>query len=124
MKSCYFCSETECLEEHHVVPRRYDGSDEDENLVKVCPTCHRKLESLYDKSFYERIGRKIGFVTRKELERKRDVAVEILKDLDCERSKGFLYGVEYAMGVRSRPWKERAESYVAVKFNNIAERCY
>ena len=50
---CYFCNETRCLERHHIVPRRFNGSDNDENLVTVCPTCHRKLESLYDKKFYD-----------------------------------------------------------------------
>lgn len=52
---CYFCDETECLESHHVVPRRFDGSDKEENLVTVCPTCHRKLEGLYDKRFYNEL---------------------------------------------------------------------
>jgi len=55
-KTCHFCTETEHLESHHVVPQRYDGSDSEENLVEVCPTCHRKLESLYNKRFYEALG--------------------------------------------------------------------
>jgi ferredoxin len=45
----------ECLEQHHVVPRRLNGSDEDDNLVTVCPTCHKKLESLYNADFYRRL---------------------------------------------------------------------
>jgi uncharacterized protein with PIN domain len=53
---CYFCDETECLESHHVVPQRFDGSDREVNLVTVCPTCHRKLEKLYDKRFYTQVG--------------------------------------------------------------------
>lgn len=56
MDSCYFCTETERLERHHIVPRRYDGSDNDENLVEVCPNCHSKLEYLYGKRFYTRLG--------------------------------------------------------------------
>lgn len=59
-ESCYFCNETECLEEHHIVPRRFDGSDKEENLVQVCPSCHRKLESLYDKRFYQSLGVRKG----------------------------------------------------------------
>lgn len=56
--TCYFClsEEREVLEEHHVVPRRFDGSDDDENVVRVCPTCHQKLERLYDKRFYSELG--------------------------------------------------------------------
>ena len=57
---CYFCNNqhTELLETHHIVPARYGGSDEAENLVKVCPTCHRKLEYLYDGRFYEQLPTK------------------------------------------------------------------
>ena len=55
-EKCYFCSEREVLEQHHIVPRRFDGGDTAENLIKVCPTCHRKLENLYDKRFYDAVG--------------------------------------------------------------------
>jgi len=56
--TCYFClsEERHILEEHHIVPRRFDGSDDDENLVRVCPTCHEKLERLYDDRFYDELG--------------------------------------------------------------------
>lgn len=56
MSKCYFCDETSVLEEHHIVPRRFDGSDDEKNIVEVCPTCHSKLESLYDKRFYDKLG--------------------------------------------------------------------
>jgi len=56
--TCYFrlSEERQILEEHHIVPRRFDGSDDDENLVRVCPTCHQKLERLYDDRFYDELG--------------------------------------------------------------------
>lgn len=53
---CRFCGETRVLEDHHIIPRRFDGPDTDENVVTVCPTCHRLLERLYNKEFYEAIG--------------------------------------------------------------------
>lgn len=54
---CYFCPETECLELHHIIPRRFNGSDRTKNLVTVCSTCHRKLERLYnDEDFYRQLG--------------------------------------------------------------------
>jgi len=53
---CHFCDEKDALDRHHVVPRRFGGSDSEDNLVTVCPTCHRKLENLYDKEFYSAIG--------------------------------------------------------------------
>jgi len=57
-ESCYFCHDnhTELLETHHIVPSRYGGSDDAENLVDVCPNCHQKLERLYGNRFYEKLG--------------------------------------------------------------------
>lgn len=54
-RECYFCDESEALDRHHIVPRRHGGSDDEENLVTVCPTCHRKLETLYDSRFYDEV---------------------------------------------------------------------
>lgn len=54
-ETCYFCGETDRLEEHHIVPRRYRGSNEDESLVTLCSDCHVKIEQLYDDRFYRRI---------------------------------------------------------------------
>jgi len=53
---CFFCGSEGPIETHHVVPRRFDGSDSSENLVDLCPTCHRRLESLYNARFYESLG--------------------------------------------------------------------
>lgn len=52
---CLFCNETQVLHTHHIVPRRHEGSDKEENLVTVCPNCHSKLENLYDDRFYSKI---------------------------------------------------------------------
>lgn len=56
---CAFCGDDRVTERHHIVPRRYDGSDDDENLVTVCPTCHEVLERLYDRRFYQKLGARI-----------------------------------------------------------------
>jgi hypothetical protein len=53
---CYFCPKRNDIEVHHIVPQRFNGSDERENLVALCDRCHEKLESLYDKRFYEKLG--------------------------------------------------------------------
>jgi 5-methylcytosine-specific restriction endonuclease McrA len=57
VESCKFCSETDpdALESHHIIPRRFNGSDEDDNLVTLCASCHRKIESLYDKEFFHKL---------------------------------------------------------------------
>lgn len=56
--TCYFCHhpDSAALEHHHVHPQRFGGPDDAENLVTVCANCHRKLESLYDDSFYAALG--------------------------------------------------------------------
>jgi len=53
---CNFCGESNDLELHHVVPRRYGGNDSNANTVLLCADCHRKIERLYDASFYDQIG--------------------------------------------------------------------
>jgi len=57
-ETCYFCPESNsaAIEEHHLVPQRFNGSDEPENTVKLCGSCHDKIEELYDDGFYERLG--------------------------------------------------------------------
>lgn len=53
---CYFCPKRTDIEVHHIVPRRFNGTNERENLVAVCDRCHKKLERLYDSRFYESLG--------------------------------------------------------------------
>lgn len=53
---CYFCGAFGGIEEHHIIPQRFDGPDEPGNIVGLCERCHKKLERLYDKSFYEFFG--------------------------------------------------------------------
>jgi len=109
---CYFCSETECLEEHHIVPKRYEGSDCDENLVQVCPTCHRKLERIYNERFYENLGRHNQIKGKDLLEDKRDELVEhLLYSEISERVKGFIAALNWVSNKNrnddySPPWSE------------------
>ena len=55
---CYICGRghSDILERHHIVPRRFGGSDGADNLVDLCPSCHRSLEKLYGKRFYDTLG--------------------------------------------------------------------
>jgi len=69
-EGCFFCEVTNphAVEEHHIVPERYNGSDEPENLVDLCGSCHNKIENrMYTDRFYERLG-----VAVDELERVSD----------------------------------------------------
>ncbi|QLD84586.1 HNH endonuclease [Natronomonas halophila] len=58
--NCRFCDATDHLEEHHVVPRRYGGTDEDQNLITVCSDCHKTIERTWDAEFYHEIGVRSG----------------------------------------------------------------
>lgn len=55
---CYICGDDRqhVLETHHIVPQRHGGSDQEENLVTLCSSCHSSIESLYDKRFYSELG--------------------------------------------------------------------
>ncbi|OAQ51728.1 hypothetical protein HTG_16860 [Natrinema mahii] len=53
---CYFCNSEVDIEEHHILPQRFDGSDLPGNTVDLCHDCHWKLERLYNKDFWEAIG--------------------------------------------------------------------
>jgi predicted metal-dependent TIM-barrel fold hydrolase len=53
---CHFCPRRDSIEVHHIVPQRFEGSNRKENLVAVCERCHEKLEALYDKRFYQKLG--------------------------------------------------------------------
>lgn len=53
---CYFCESGPPLEEHHVIPQRFGGPDSKDNIVALCQLCHKRIERLYDSSFYEWFG--------------------------------------------------------------------
>lgn len=73
--SCYFCRESQVIEKHHIVPRRYDGSDAEENLVSLCPNCHSKLEDLYDEDTIQRLIHKVE-KSREESAENKEQSVE------------------------------------------------
>jgi len=56
-RECFICGEDNevVLEEHHKVPQRLGGSNEDRNLVVLCANCHRAVEAIYDDEFWDRI---------------------------------------------------------------------
>jgi DNA invertase Pin-like site-specific DNA recombinase len=43
---CALCGGVEDLVHHHVVPRSIGGSDEETNLLTVCPPCHGKVHGM------------------------------------------------------------------------------
>lgn len=59
---CFICGthRANSIETHHIVPRRYGGTDAPENLVNLCSSCHSAIEKIYDDSFYDRLGLEKG----------------------------------------------------------------
>jgi len=55
---CFICGENNenVLEDHHIIPRRYDGGDDDENLVTLCSNCHQAIEKIYSDKIWRRIN--------------------------------------------------------------------
>ena len=45
---CIFCGTTDSIELHHVVQKRFQGSNDPSNLVPICSRCHRTLHFLVD----------------------------------------------------------------------------
>ena len=45
------------LEIHHVIPLRDGGTDSAENLIALCPNCHRKVEVSADASDMKKLQR-------------------------------------------------------------------
>lgn len=90
---CYFCrDDCDVLETHHIVPRRHGGGNEDYNLVVLCPTCHEKLERLYDKRFYQAIGvgepaDVVDYVTDFLITELNEVEIDMRKRFNSARSR-------------------------------------
>ncbi len=60
--ACFICGEDtpSVLERHHIIPRRYDGTNDEKNLVVLCANCHRAIEKLYGEEFFEAVMEDIG----------------------------------------------------------------
>lgn len=59
---CIFCGEDNpsVLQAHHVVPRRFNGSDRGHNLITLCANCHELIEKIYNDNFYRNIAKEFG----------------------------------------------------------------
>jgi DNA-binding CsgD family transcriptional regulator len=59
---CYFCDYFQSLDKHHIVERQYNGLDEENNYLYLCPNCHKLLHSKgvlsFKKGFYVMLDRK------------------------------------------------------------------
>lgn len=42
---CYFCHRQDVLDKHHILPRANGGKGNPENILHLCPSCHRLLHT-------------------------------------------------------------------------------
>ena len=92
---CYFCGDdSDVLERHHVVPKRHGGSDKPENLVTVCPTCHRKLERLHGQRFYDQLGVGEGEASKGDTSREIIRALAEIQDIHQDHFPWYELGGE------------------------------
>jgi hypothetical protein len=87
--TCNHCkgkSKDKKLEMHHIVFRRNGGSDEQDNLIILCKTCHDKLHSG------EISLKKTGKVKTKlkHATQMNSIRVQLLKQVECEETFGFI----------------------------------
>lgn len=46
---CYFCGSYQNLEVHHIIAIKDGGSDEEDNKMMLCPSCHKKTDNWGNK---------------------------------------------------------------------------
>ena len=74
------------LEVHHIIFRRDGGSDEQENLITLCKTCHDKLHG--GGISLKKIGKVKGQL--KHVTQMNSIRVQLLKQVECEETFGFI----------------------------------
>lgn len=47
IKQCAFCGEKKKLEEHHMIPLSFGGTNDDMNLVYLCHSCHSQVTQYH-----------------------------------------------------------------------------
>lgn len=100
---CFICGEDtpSRLQTHHIVPRRHGGSDNSENLVRLCANCHQAIEKMYDKRFYQELG--------VEKQNTSDTPRSELITSASEITKGEMYVWYMNQNAKSIVWFKREE---------------
>jgi len=56
LTECKICGYVGQIDQHHLIPRRYNGPDSSWNLVGLCRECHQKIESIYTDKVWHFVG--------------------------------------------------------------------
>jgi len=84
-QNCKDKSKDKRLEVHHIIWRTNGGSDEADNLVTLCKTCHDKV---HDNTLSISGGKNKG--TLSHATQMNSIRIQLLKHLDCEETFGFI----------------------------------
>jgi hypothetical protein len=86
---CQYCkgkSRDSKIEVHHIIYRCNGGSDESENLISLCKTCHNKV---HDESIKLKLdGKQKGKL--KHATQMNSIRIQLLKILKCKETFGFI----------------------------------
>ena len=97
---CVACGNTDSLENHHLVPKSCEGSDDDNNLLTLCFECHGNIHGMLRKDIAE--------LTRAGLARAKERGVKLGGDRGKLASVRHL-AVASATAARVRVADERAK---------------
>jgi len=78
---CRFCEDEENLHTHHIIPRKASGSDKQENLMTVCASCHKRIETTQGKALKRLKEQKIEEEVEKRLEERVEDQIEGRKNI-------------------------------------------
>ena len=76
MKKCVLCDYSRIVEKHHIIPKSEGGSDEEDNMIDVCPNHHKEAGNSKYKdeirlAILNSTGKKGKLMTEKEREQER-----------------------------------------------------
>lgn len=91
---CRFCETEENLHTHHIIPRSAGGSDDKENLITVCQSCHNTIESTQGKALKRLKGTFREEITEEKIDEKIDKRDDIIKVDDETIIEKSLYRVK------------------------------
>lgn len=53
MKKCVICGFSGAVDRHHIIPRSENGENSEDNIILLCPNCHRRAHrGVYKKSMF------------------------------------------------------------------------
>jgi len=107
-EECEICGQhyPNAMNQHHLIPKRYGGSNSDDNLIVLCANCHSAIEQIYDRSFWEKANsipdHKFTDLDADNVGRPNKLGSELMSEVFELREMGVNYSA-IARVIESRP---------------------